>query len=62
MKARKTMKYQAVVQETVMMVTPHFIPDVSDVKKQIDTLIDKEYLTRVSDDNGKTTDSLQYVA
>ncbi|GHJ86386.1 hypothetical protein NliqN6_2788 [Naganishia liquefaciens] len=46
MKMRKTLNHQALVQETVSMISPQFVPKVSHIKQAIDHLIDKEYLER----------------
>ncbi|KAH8921932.1 Cullin-domain-containing protein [Atractiella rhizophila] len=47
MKSRKTMKHQALVSETVTQLASRFNPKVADIKKAIDTLMDKEYIERV---------------
>ncbi|KAI5475829.1 hypothetical protein MNV49_000793 [Pseudohyphozyma bogoriensis] len=47
MKSRKQMKNQPLIQEAITQLAARFTPKVSDVKKAIDTLLDKEYLARV---------------
>ncbi|KAJ9113817.1 hypothetical protein QFC19_000010 [Naganishia cerealis] len=46
MKMRKTLTHQALIQETVSLISPMFVPKVSYIKQAIDHLIDKEYLER----------------
>jgi len=46
MKARKTMKHQALIQDVTATISTKFTPKVSEIKKAIDYLIDKEYLER----------------
>jgi cullin 1 len=42
----QTLAHQALIQETVAMISPQFVPKVSHIKQAIDHLIDKEYLER----------------
>ncbi|KIY43151.1 Cullin-domain-containing protein [Fistulina hepatica ATCC 64428] len=58
MKARKTMKNQALIQEVISQISQRFAPQISDIKKAIETLLEKEYLERVPDQK----DTFNYVA
>ncbi|TFK73584.1 Cullin-domain-containing protein [Pluteus cervinus] len=58
MKARKTMKNQALIQEVISQITQRFAPKIPDIKKAIDTLLEKEYIERVEG----TRDTFAYVA
>ena len=58
MKARKTMKNQALVDEVISQISQRFTPKVPDIKKAIDTLLEKEYIERVEG----TRDTFAYMA
>lgn len=44
------MKHQQIVSETISHIRQRFVPKVSDIKKCIEILLDKEYLERLDDD------------
>ncbi|KAF9463083.1 Cullin [Collybia nuda] len=58
MKARKTMKNQGLIQEVISQISQRFSPKIPDIKKAIETLLEKEYIERV--DGSK--DTFAYVA
>ncbi|OCH90897.1 Cullin-domain-containing protein [Obba rivulosa] len=58
MKARKTMKNQALIQEVISQISQRFAPKIPDIKKAIDHLLEKEYIERVEG----TRDTFAYVA
>ncbi|KAJ8072146.1 ubiquitin ligase (cullin) of SCF [Marasmius tenuissimus] len=58
MKARKTMKNQQLIQEVISQISHRFAPRIPDIKKSIESLLEKEYIERV--DSQK--DMFQYVA
>lgn len=51
MKARKTVAHKELVNATIDAVKNHFVPDVVDVKKRIDGLVDEEYMRRDEEDH-----------
>lgn len=58
MKARKSMKHVVLVNETITQLSSRFTPVISDIKKCIDLLIEKEYIMRDDDDR----DTFVYLA
>ncbi|KAJ7895907.1 hypothetical protein B0H14DRAFT_3853778 [Mycena olivaceomarginata] len=44
MKVRKTMKNQALIQEVISQISQRFSPKIPDIKKVIETLLEKEYI------------------
>ncbi|CAF0804728.1 unnamed protein product [Adineta steineri] len=58
MKARQILEYALLIQEVIQQLTQRFIPKIPVIKKTIDTLIEKEYLERQSDDKN----TLKYLA
>lgn len=54
MKARKTFKHVALVNETINQIKARFAPKIQDIKRAIDILIEKEYLERVPDAKDST--------
>jgi len=58
MKARKTMKNQPLIQEVISQISQRFTPKIPDIKKAIETLLEKEYIERVEG----TRDTFNYVA
>ncbi|MCJ1317377.1 Cullin-3 [Xylographa vitiligo] len=49
MKQRKELTHQKLIQEVIQQLTSRFLPDVTMVKKRIESLIEREYLDRVED-------------
>ncbi|KAL1736658.1 Cullin [Schizophyllum commune] len=58
MKARKTMKNQQLIQEVISQISTRFAPKIPDIKKAIDTLLEKDYIERVEG----AKDTFAYVA
>jgi len=58
MKARKTIKNQALIQEVALQISQRFAPKVPDIKKAIETLLEKEYMERVEG----SKDTFAYIA
>ena len=58
MKARKTMKNQPLIQEVISQISTSFTPKIPDIKKAIETLLEKEYIERAEN----TRDTFNYVA
>ncbi|KIK69633.1 hypothetical protein GYMLUDRAFT_34019 [Collybiopsis luxurians FD-317 M1] len=58
MKARKTMKNQSLIQEVILQISQRFAPKIPDIKKAIDTLLEKDYIERVDGQR----DTFAYVA
>jgi cullin 1 len=50
MKSRKQLKHANLISETISLIRQRFTPKVSDIKKCIEMLIEKEYLERQDDD------------
>ena len=49
MKARKRLEHSALVAEATSLLTPRFTPPPADVKKRIESLVEREFLTRDAD-------------
>lgn len=50
MKARRTMDHNDLIAETIKQVSSRFVPDVTEIKNQIDSLISREFIMRAEDD------------
>jgi hypothetical protein len=57
MKARKISKITSLINETINQVIDRFKPETREIKRRIESLIEREYLTRTEDNN-----SIQYLA
>lgn len=51
MKSRKKMKHVQLVQEVIQQVKARFPPKIPDIKKNIEALMEKEYIERLEDDD-----------
>jgi cullin 3 len=49
MKQRKELSHQALINETLTQLAQQFKPDVTMIKKKIESLIEREYLERIED-------------
>lgn len=58
MKNRKTAAHQELITETVRLISSRFRPSMADIKKRIESLIDREYLERLPDNRN----TYQYLA
>ncbi|KAH7335370.1 Cullin family-domain-containing protein [Rhizoctonia solani] len=58
MKAKKTLTYEQIKTETIIALEKHFQPTVSDIKKRIDELQEKDYIVR----DDKERNVFHYVA
>lgn len=50
MKSRKKMKHVQLVQEVIQQVKARFPPKVPDIKKNIEALMEKDYIERLDND------------
>jgi cullin 1 len=57
MKVRKTMKNQVFIQEVISQISQRFAPKIPDIKKAIETLLEKEYIECVDE----SKDTFAYV-
>jgi len=52
MKGAKRLRFEDLKTRTVEGLKAHFVPNVSDIKKQIESLVTREYLERDEKDKG----------
>lgn len=50
MKVRKRMEHKLLVEEVTRQISHRFVPQVSEIKRNMDRLIEKEYIERDPDD------------
>jgi len=50
MKSRKKMRHVQLVQEVIQIVKSRFPPKISDIKKNIEALMEKDYIERLDGD------------
>ena len=61
MKSRKVLPHTELMSEVMNQCAKRFKPQVRDIKKSIDSLIDRDYIERIEDsENGKL--SIKYIA
>jgi len=58
MKSRKKLKHVHLVEEVISQVKARFPPKIPDIKKNIDALMEKDYIERAPDEK----DTYSYVA
>jgi cullin 3 len=58
-RARKELPHQALVAETLTQLVSQFKPDVTMIKKRIESLIEREYLERI---DGSAPPAYRYLA
>ena len=59
MKSRKKLKHAELVAEVIAQVQARFPPKIPDIKKNIDALMEKDYIERVE---GTAGNELSYIA
>ena len=58
MKSRKKMRHNLLIEEVISQSQSRFMPQVPKIKKAIESLIEKQYIERVS----TSSDEYQYIA